>query len=167
MARKPYNSDSTADHRDEITNLLVHLCVRRNRLRNLLPQQYPKALTQAVNGNVYGADADTALGGQVRPRGIAVAAGEETPKRLEEFALAGGDVFVPLFRHRPLEHGKRPAPIVHRLGCALVGGFERVARFRAGAVQPNERLVPAPALGVRPLAFVGEKVFQARQEEGT
>src|SRR5207249_2002183 len=98
---------------------------------------------------------------------IAVATGEETLKRLKEIALAGRDVFVPQYRHRPLEHGKSPASLEDRLGRALVGGFERVASFRVRAGQRNERLATAPALGVRPLAFVGEKVFQASEEEGT
>src|SRR6266516_2851866 len=167
MARKPYNPDSTADHRDDVSNLLVHFGVGGDRLGDLLAQQDSKALTQPVDGNVYGARTDAASGGQVRPRGIAVATGEETLKRLKEVALAGIGVFVPQLRHRPLEHGQRPAPLEHRLGCALVGGFERVARFRVLAVQRKERLATAPALGVRPLALVGEKVFQASEEEGT
>jgi hypothetical protein len=71
--------------------------------------------------------------------------------------------------HKPynLKHGKGPAPIEHRLGRALLGRFERVARFRVRAGQRLKRLAAAPPLGVRPLAFVGEKVFQAGEKEGT
>ena len=167
MARKPYNSDSTADYQDEIANLLLYLVIRGYRLGDLLAQQATEALTQVVGRNVNGADADTTFGGQVRPRGVAVATGEETLKRLEELAFAGCGVFVPQFRHRPFQNGKGPTAFKDRLGCALVGRFERVARFRVRAGHRNERLATAPPLGVRPLAFVGEKVFQASQEEGT
>src|SRR5439155_18956666 len=167
MARKPYYADSTADHRDEVANLLFHLGVGGDRQGDLLAQQDPEALTQPVDGNVNGADADAAFGSQVRPRGIAVATGEETLKRLKERALAGRDVFVPQYRHRPLENGKSPAPLEDHLGCALVGRFERVACLGIGAVQGKRRSTAATALGVRPLTFVGEKVFQASQEEGT
>src|SRR5205807_5829697 len=41
--------DSTAHHRDEVTNFFFHLGVGGNRPRDLLPQQSPEALTQSVN----------------------------------------------------------------------------------------------------------------------
>src|SRR5438552_5219651 len=164
---KPYNVDSTADDRDEVANFFFDLGVGGDRLCDLFPKQSAEALTQSVNGNVNGAWTDAPFGGQVRPRGIAAATGEETLKRLKELALAGCGVFVPQFRHRPLEHGKRPAPIKHRLGCPLVGRFKRVTSFRVRTGQRHERLAAAPALGACPLAFVGEKVFQAREKEGT
>src|SRR6266536_44775 len=121
MARKPYNPDSSADYRDEIANLFFHFGVRGNRLGDLLAQPDPEALAQAVNRNVNGADGDAAFGSQIRSRGIAVATREETLKHFEELALAGGDVFMAQYRHCPLDHGKRPAPLEDRLRCPLVG----------------------------------------------
>ena len=79
MPHKPYNPDSAADYRDEVTNLLFHLGVGGDRLGDLFTQPDPEALTQAVNGNVNSADADAAFGGQIRPQGIAVATWDDRP----------------------------------------------------------------------------------------
>src|SRR5213592_4527703 len=126
MARKPYSPDSTGDDRNEVANLLFHLGLGGNRLCDLFPQQDPETPTQPVDRDINGARSDAAFGRQVRSRGIAVATREEALKRLEELALAGGDVFMAQYRHRPLDHGKRPAPLEDRLRCPLVGRFERV-----------------------------------------
>src|SRR5438309_6676067 len=66
-----------------------------------------------------------------------------------------------------LQDGNGPAPLEHGIGCPLVGGFERVARFCIDAVQRNQRLTPTAALGMRPFAFVGEKVLQAHEKKRT
>jgi len=81
MPHQPYNPDSAADYRDEVTNLLFDLGVGGDRLGDLFTQPDPEALTQAVNRNVNGADADAAVGGQVCPQSITVAAREESANR--------------------------------------------------------------------------------------
>ena len=54
-----------------------------------------------------------------------------------------------------------------RLGRPVVGQFQLVARLGVPAVQSNKRLTTTPALGLRPLAFVGQKVFQAGEQKRT
>src|SRR5437667_7061447 len=75
--------DSTAHHRDEVTNFFFHLGVGGNRPRDLLPQQSPEALTQSVNRNVNGAHADTAFSRQFRAGNIALTSGEESLQFIE------------------------------------------------------------------------------------
>ena len=64
-------------------------------------------------------------------------------------------------------HQLRPAPFVNLIGSEAVHGCQRVTLFCFAGVQTDEHFAAATFLRTLPAAFVGNKMFQKGEQEGT
>jgi hypothetical protein len=141
------------------------LRLRRDCLRNLLPQKSAEMLAQTMNSDVDSAHTHATFGCQFRPGITRFAAGKKSFEFLELLALLTCRIFPPQLSHGSLQNSERPAPFKYGLRCQLVSRFEPISGFGLAGLQRERGPTATTALRSGPLPFIGQKVLQASQQK--
>jgi len=126
---------STTERPKQHLHLLIHLRGVGERLRDLVAEQLPVALAQAMHGRTHRAfiHAQRFCGVGVRHR--AFARGEKKFELLELFALAGRHAFIAQPDDDPLQQRQRPFAVKRLVRTQLGGGGDLKLRVRRCPIQ--------------------------------
>src|ERR1051325_1182397 len=164
---KEFSRQESAQDREKIVNPLIDLRGAGDRAGDFAAQQFAIALAEAVHRHFYRAFRHAEF---LRDFGVRLRFARPRQARLqfvEHRAFAFMNEFTAQFREHAIQQHQRPAALEQFIGAQLVGRFEPIALLGLLFVKRNEMLPAAPFGGPRLVPFVGQEMFETRQQKRT
>ena len=155
---------SSGDGSQQESQLVFHVVVTSDGLRDFLVENMTITLTQPVQRDAHGRSAQAEPGRDRRVRCVLAAAGETRAERIEEFRPSGGDMLVAQASRDTTEQRDRPSVIESDVGRQIAGWRIRESALGRLRVERHEQ-VRAAFFGAIVVAPIGKVVVEAAEQK--
>lgn len=150
---------------------MAQLVLRRggvaDRLPDFIAEQLAVTLAKAVDGDFDGAFSDAQLPGELTVGLVQAVAGEARLELVEDGFFAAAAELGAKAAHHQFEDRKGPTAVIDEVSREGIGGFGVVSGFSGVRIEGYELMSASAFPGAFPVPFVGEIMFEGREEKRT